>query len=223
MFRRRTPQPALDELLVDAVRKVETVVCLGSGLDTRPWRLDLPAGLRWIEADFPAMLDYKEEMMAGHPPRCRLERLAVDVNDVSGRQELFAAAGSAPALMITEGLLMYLAAETVGALAAESARMSGVQYWLLELASREMEKRIRMDSYQSIERLRAGNHLDGVRMLEVIARAGWTVVSRRSYITDAWAAASQRITAMMASRPEPEPIQPPPPDDPSGVHLFGRS
>ena len=27
------------------------VVLLGSGMDTRPWRLDLPAGVHWFEVD----------------------------------------------------------------------------------------------------------------------------------------------------------------------------
>jgi hypothetical protein len=32
-------------------------VSLGCGLDARPWRLDLPADLRWIEADLLDMLE----------------------------------------------------------------------------------------------------------------------------------------------------------------------
>src|SRR4051794_34866814 len=50
----------LDEFVPEAIAmgKIETVLSLGSGLDSRPWRLDLPADLRWIEVDFPEMLDY---------------------------------------------------------------------------------------------------------------------------------------------------------------------
>src|SRR5689334_10551448 len=41
----------VDELLLEAVASLglSTVVSLGAGLDTRPWRLDLPSELRWIE------------------------------------------------------------------------------------------------------------------------------------------------------------------------------
>ena len=39
---------------------VETVINLGAGLDTRPYRLDLPASLRWIEVDLPQIIDLKE-------------------------------------------------------------------------------------------------------------------------------------------------------------------
>ena len=41
----------VDELLLEALaaNPIETVLSLGCGLDTRPWRLELPPGLRWIE------------------------------------------------------------------------------------------------------------------------------------------------------------------------------
>ncbi len=44
----------VDELLIEAVaaNQTGTVLSVGCGLDTRPWRLDLPANLRWIEIDF---------------------------------------------------------------------------------------------------------------------------------------------------------------------------
>ena len=32
--------------------KIDTVLNLGAGLDTRPYRLDLPRDLRWFEADY---------------------------------------------------------------------------------------------------------------------------------------------------------------------------
>jgi methyltransferase (TIGR00027 family) len=45
----------VDELLLDALATVpiRTVLSVGCGLDTRPWRLELPSDLRWIEVDFP--------------------------------------------------------------------------------------------------------------------------------------------------------------------------
>src|SRR5437870_5092142 len=40
---------------------VDLVVNLAAGLDTRPYRMSLPSSLRWVEADLPEILDYKEE------------------------------------------------------------------------------------------------------------------------------------------------------------------
>lgn len=127
----------VDELLLEALRQypIKTVLSAGCGLDTRPWRLDFPSDLRWFEADFADVLDYKEQLMLGEAARCRRERLIVDVNDPAQRSAMYKAAGSATALMITEGLLLYLAAATVEALAAESCRESGVARWISDITT----------------------------------------------------------------------------------------
>src|SRR5262245_22200250 len=51
----------VDDLVTKTVAEqgIATVLSAGCGLDTRPWRLNLPAELRWIEVDFPAILNYK--------------------------------------------------------------------------------------------------------------------------------------------------------------------
>ena len=121
-----------DELLLEAlsVYPITTVLSVGCGLDTRPWRLSLPSNLRWIEIDFADVLDYKDKLMADEKPTCHRERLTVDLNDSERRRAMYEAAGSVPALMITEGLLLYLPAATVEALAAESWKLSGVAHWV---------------------------------------------------------------------------------------------
>ena len=57
----------MDEFVMYAVGagRVETVLSLGAGLDSRAWRLDIPHHVRWIEVDLPPMLEYKSRMMAG--------------------------------------------------------------------------------------------------------------------------------------------------------------
>src|SRR5579871_6556408 len=43
-----------DEFLMREVAKgIDLVLNLGAGLDARPYRMDLPASLRWVEADDP--------------------------------------------------------------------------------------------------------------------------------------------------------------------------
>jgi len=41
----------------------DMVVNLAAGLDTRPYRMVLPASLKWVEVDLPEILDYKEELV----------------------------------------------------------------------------------------------------------------------------------------------------------------
>jgi methyltransferase (TIGR00027 family) len=215
----------MDEFVIDAVsnRGVRVVVSLGCGLDTRPWRLDLPAELRWIEVDFPKMLEYKAAHMAGAKPRCALEHLSADLNDPAQRRSIYAAAGVGPAMMITEGLLMYLHGATVESLAAETADGTGIVYWLSDITSPAFSRMIKMAVFTSIRNMQPEDHLDGVQILETLGRHGWRTAARGSYITDMGFAA-ERIQKMMASRPaNAEPLTPPPPDDPTGVHIFGRA
>jgi hypothetical protein len=48
-----------DEFILRTVARdrAACVLNLAAGLDTRPYRLDLPAELRWVEVDLPAILD----------------------------------------------------------------------------------------------------------------------------------------------------------------------
>ncbi|PYQ67411.1 MAG: SAM-dependent methyltransferase [Acidobacteria bacterium] len=114
----------------------DTVVNLAAGLDSRPYRMDLPAALRWIEVDLPDLLAYKEEALAGEKPRCALERIALDLSDAAARRSLFERLGGAGnALVVTEGLLIYLTAEEVAMLAGDLTRPAAFRHWVLDLVS----------------------------------------------------------------------------------------
>ena len=71
----------------------DMVVNLAAGLDTRPYRMELPASLRWVEVDLPDILDYKEEILADAKPVCQLERVRLDLSNEDGRRGLFADLG----------------------------------------------------------------------------------------------------------------------------------
>ena len=60
---------------------VDTIVNLGAGLDTRPYRLELPHNLKWFEIDFPHMIQYKNQQLAVQKPRCQLTRIELDLTD----------------------------------------------------------------------------------------------------------------------------------------------
>lgn len=212
----------MDELLLEILgtHPISTVLNVGCGLDTRPWRLDLPANLRWIEVDFPDMLDYKESLMSGEAPRCRRERLTVDLNDAAQRESLYVAAGTSPAFLITEGLLMYLPGKTIESFAVEVLQRTPITHWMSDANTTTFSKLLKADFISPIAHVQAPDCIPGEQILDVIHRAGWNTVAHRSYMRDL-DFAKERIERMTAGQPRPEP----PPEfktDPTGIHVFGR-
>jgi len=134
----------MDELILHAIetRGVDTVLNLAAGLDTRPYRLQLPGELQWIDADLPDMLDYKAEGLAGETPKCRLESVKIDLTDAAQRDVLFERVGAAAqnVLVVAEGLLVYLHPEQVTELAAALGAQSAFRWWLIDLASPRLMK-----------------------------------------------------------------------------------
>jgi methyltransferase (TIGR00027 family) len=127
-----------DKLLRDAVeRGVDTVVNLAAGLDARPWRMDLPTGLRWVDVDLPGILDYKLAELSGEPLRCDYRAVRADLTDSQLRRLALAEAtnGSARAVVLSEGLLIYLTDEDVGALGRDLHATGPIGSWLTDLVS----------------------------------------------------------------------------------------
>jgi methyltransferase (TIGR00027 family) len=95
-----------DSIISEQVAQgADVVINLAAGLDTRPYRMRLPASLKWVEVDLPDILDYKEEVLKPEKPVCSLERIRLDLSDAKGRRSLFdgLAGETAKALVITEG------------------------------------------------------------------------------------------------------------------------
>ena len=136
----------LDEIVLRCVQQgAATVLNLAAGLDTRPYRLDLPSTVRWLHVDLPDMIEYFRSGMADANPTCALEFIAADLREADARRVVFErAAAHGPVLVITEGLLIYLESEQVVDLACD-LRRAGTRWWLTDLASprllRLMERR----------------------------------------------------------------------------------
>jgi len=115
----------------------DMVVNLAAGLDARPYRMSLPAPLRWIEVDLPEILAYKEDILRDEKPACVLERVRLDLSDVDARRALFEQLGqrARKALIITEGLLIYLSEDEVAGLARDLASPRAFQRWALDVVS----------------------------------------------------------------------------------------
>jgi len=127
-----------DQFLSSELQKgADLVLNLAAGLDARPYRMDLPATLQWVEVDLPELVAYKEEMLARENPKCHLERISLDLSDVSARRTLFAGLDrrATRIVVLTEGLLIYFTPEEVAAFARDLAAGQHFQSWVIDLAS----------------------------------------------------------------------------------------
>ncbi|MGV9614375.1 class I SAM-dependent methyltransferase [Nocardia xishanensis] len=121
----------IDDLVLDSLRQsCDRVINLAAGLDTRPYRLDIPAETIWYEADLPELITYKDARLADQRARCERVARAVDVTDEVALAEFLAEAceGARAVLVITEGLLPYLAASQVRML-SNVLRRPEVRWW----------------------------------------------------------------------------------------------
>ncbi len=132
----------IDDAIAEAIIKgCDRVLNLAAGLDTRPYRLELPSEFTWVEADLPKLLEEKTQLLADQVPRCRLARTAVDLADPLARDAFLDEAldGATKALVLTEGLLMYLDDRDVVAL-SEAIKRPEVAWWMLDFAGPGLKK-----------------------------------------------------------------------------------
>lgn len=127
-----------DQFIADQVnRGVRQVINLAAGLDTRPYRMTLPAELSWVEVDLPGLIEYKNRVLSDDVPTCQLERVALDLRDRDVRRELFERFDTQDrsTLVVCEGLLVYFTADQVRELADDISSRQNFHHWLFDLAS----------------------------------------------------------------------------------------
>lgn len=116
---------------------VDTVLNLGAGLDTRPYRMALPESLRWVEVDYPHVMELKALRLSGETPRCRLERVRLDLADADTRRTFLdeVAAQSKKILVLTEAVTPYLSEDAVASLGADLRSHAAIRYWVADYFS----------------------------------------------------------------------------------------
>ena len=125
----------IDEYIQQGIASgVDAVLNLGAGLDTRPWRMELPASLQWVEADFPHMVEFKRAKLAAHAPHCRLQCSGVDLADPVARRRFLAETlpDAKQVLVLTEGVIPYLTESQVAELAADLKAHPRFAFWICE-------------------------------------------------------------------------------------------
>jgi len=167
----------IDDYLKELFTKgVDGVLNLGAGLDTRPYRMNLPADLQWFEADYPEMIAFKEDRLKGHTSGCRLERFGLDLADRDARARLLSTVQERckKVVVLTEGVVPYLSNDEVTGLAKDLHAYDHLEFWIVEYCSKIFMQKMR--NRKTHEKLRnAPLKFDPPDWMEFFADAGWTV------------------------------------------------
>ncbi len=213
-----------DQFITEQIQQgVDLIVNLAAGLDARPYRMTLPPTLRWIEVDLPGILDYKEEFLRGETPACALERVRLDLADLDARRKLFARLGrdAKHALIVTEGVLIYLAPEEVASLAMDLAAAPGFERWVLDISSPGLLRMLQKNMGPQLSEGGAKLQFAPPEGPGFLARYGWKAIDVRSQLkTAARLGLPPFLLRMMAMLPESKGAQGFRPW--SGVCLFAK-
>ncbi|MFB7884519.1 SAM-dependent methyltransferase [Microbacterium sp. NPDC056057] len=175
-----------DELLAGGLRQV---AILGSGLDTRSWRLAWPAGTRVFELDSPEVVDFVERTMDAAAATPTADRTALGADVTAPWAAAIVRSGfrpDQPTHWVLEGLLPYLSAHDQSALLDDIIDLSAP-------GSRAVIERAPAltDTPETRERLETFALATGIPFDELLARtdppdpavvlgaAGWSVEETR--------------------------------------------
>ncbi len=164
---------------------LDAVLNLAAGLDSRPYRMPVPETLTWLEVDHADVIEAKNSALAAEKPRCRLERIALDLSRVDERRKFLATTRErfARTLVITEGLLYYLPQSTALELAKDLLLLQPKR-WITDLHNAAVKKFIAK---------RTGDALQGTATMQfatdegpvVFEPLGWKTLTTKSVFKEA--------------------------------------
>ncbi|MFE0138095.1 class I SAM-dependent methyltransferase [Streptomyces sp. NPDC059037] len=206
----------IDDLVARCVADgCDRVINLAAGLDTRPYRLDLPAELEWIEVDLAGIVEEKNRVLAHEKPRCKLTRVPVDLTDGEARRAFLKEATQRAeqgttqgqpgrTLVITEGLLLYLSESEVRGVMSD-LKSSEITWWIADIISPAVVKLSDRASKKNNAPVVFGP-ANGIGFFE---EAGWTVERFASQLPAAakWKRLSP-FMRLLSLFPQPDPRQP---------------
>jgi methyltransferase (TIGR00027 family) len=175
----------------------DMVVDLAAGLDTRPYRMQLPSSLQWIEIDLPELLTYKDQVLRDEKPVCRLERIPIDLANAGARRVLFEELGRAAkrAVIISEGLIVYLTADEVCNLARDLAAPASFQRWATDLVSPGLLKMLQKQVGSQLGQAGSPLQFAPEQGPAFFTTCGWTPIEVRSMLQTA--ATLKRLPLLM--------------------------
>jgi len=174
-----------DQILQKEIAEgADLIVNCAAGLDARPYRMQLPSHLQWIEADLPEILAYKKERLAGDKPTCQLERVAVDLADLEARRSFLTSLANRGkrGVVLTEGLLIYLAPEEVAQLARDLSGAASLERWLLDMHSPRLLAMMQRRTGKALQRAGAAFQFGPAEGPDFFVPNGWKPIQIESLL-----------------------------------------
>lgn len=173
-----TRTTAIDRLIQSAISKgIDTVINLGAGLDTRPYRMQLPSALKWIEVDFEHVIGYKNELLKNENAVCLLQRLSADLSLETERLQLFSRLDNEvkKALIITEGVIAYLTNTQAEQMAKDLFAMQHFYYWIMDYSQGSFSRNKQTEKLQKKMVMNTPFRFSEPNPLAFFGRQGWKV------------------------------------------------
>ena len=211
-----------DEFIKQHVEQgYDMIVNLAAGLDARPYRMQLPKTLQWIDVDLPAMINYKNEILQNEIPNCELRSIALDLADRKTRLELFRQLNSEckKALVVTEGLIIYLTSKQVAELANDLSSQNHFRRWIFDMVSPALLEMAQKEMGPALKESGAVFQFAPEEGEEFFERYGWKHIESKSKLKTA-AMLNRLDDEMKAYADYPEPPGPRRPFPWAGDCLF---
>ena len=131
----------IDQIITKAAQEgFDRVLNLGAGFDTRPYRLDLPPTLSWIDVDQEKVITTKRKQLDNVAPRVPLQFVTADLSDTGVRQGVLdkAAEGATKILVLSEGVMCYLPDSSARIFASQLHASPVVHTWVADFMSPAM-------------------------------------------------------------------------------------
>jgi methyltransferase (TIGR00027 family) len=184
----------------------DTIINLAVGLDARAYRMQLPKNLKWIDVDLPGMINYKNEVLKNEKPNCEYRSIPLDLADSKARLQLFQQLNNEckKALVITEGLMIYLTYKQAAELSADISVQDHFRRWFFDLASPALLEMIQKEMGPGLKGSGAVFQFAPAEGEEFFERYGWRHIESKSKLKTA--AMLNRLSDEMktyADYPEP--------------------
>jgi methyltransferase (TIGR00027 family) len=177
-----------DELIKAHITEgYEMVLNLAAGLDTRPYRMDLPGSLNWVEIDLPEIIEYKKQILSNETPKCKLETISMNLSDREERMKLFnhLAQENKKTLIILEGLIIYLTNEEVQSLAKDLSAPFNFRRLAVDLASPALLSMLQKEMGSPLNKAGAPLKFAPEEGEEFFVQCGWKPVETFSLLKTA--------------------------------------